>query len=226
MTSIIQLISGVSKTVGAVKKDQRNQIQKFNFRGIDQVVNATHEAFTAHGIVAVPRVTEKDVREISSSGGKRQAWVMLTVEYTFYGPDGDSVVAEVASEATDMSDKATSKAMSVAYRTALLQVLHLPTDDPDPDSEYVERGGAPSAPSKPRQPQGAAEARKSEPEAQPDPTEFKRAHVTKLLKARKVPADHLKLFLAELGDYSGLSAVNNVEHLDSVRNWAEQAYPE
>lgn len=223
MTSIIQLISGVSKSVGAVKKDQRNQVQKFNFRGIDQVVNATHEAFTMNGIVAVPRVTEKDVREISSSGGKRQAWVMLTVEYTFYGPDGDSVVAEVASEATDMSDKATSKAMSVAYRTALLQVLHLPTDDPDPDSEYVERGPSqPKPASKPAGPQ-------PEPEEAPGPvdeSEFKRAHVKKLLAARKVPPQHLKDFLVELGDYSGLSVVNSLEHLDSIRNWVEQAYPE
>jgi hypothetical protein len=75
--------------------------------------------------------------------------------------------------------------------------------------------------SKPAAPKAA-----SKPEPAPDPTEFKRAHVTKLLKARKVPVDHLKAFLVELGDYSGLSAVDNVEHLDSVRNWVEQAYPE
>jgi hypothetical protein len=43
-----------------------------------------------------------------------------------------------------MSDKATAKAMSVAYRTFLLQVLALPTDDPDPDADYIDRG-APGA---------------------------------------------------------------------------------
>ncbi|ASN69221.1 putative ERF-like protein [uncultured Caudovirales phage] len=144
MTSVVQLLSEISKEVGAVKKDQKNQAQKFNFRGIDQVVNATHAALTSHGVVATPRVIDKDTREITSGGGKRQAWVLLTVEYTFRGPDGDSVEAVVASEATDFADKATAKAMSVAYRTALLQVLHLPTDDPDPDSEYVERGASPA----------------------------------------------------------------------------------
>jgi hypothetical protein len=140
MASVVSLLSVISKEVGAVKKDQKNTAQKFNFRGIDQVVNATHEAFTKHGVVPVPQVLHKDIREITSGGGKRQAWVLLTVEYTFYGPDGDSVAAIVQSEATDFADKATAKAMSVALRTALLQVLLLPTDDPDPDSEYVERG--------------------------------------------------------------------------------------
>jgi hypothetical protein len=44
------------------------------------------------------------------------------------------LVATVAGEGSDSLDKATSKAMSVAYRTALLQALCLPTSDPDPDS--------------------------------------------------------------------------------------------
>ena len=45
----------------------------------------------------------------------------------------------VAAEAWDSGDKAAPKAMSVAFRTALLQALALPTDDPDPDSQSYER---------------------------------------------------------------------------------------
>lgn len=140
MASVIELLSAISKEVGAVKKDQKNSAQKFNFRGIDQVVNATHGSFVEHKVVPVPQVLHKDIREITSGQGKRQAWVLLTVEYTFYGPEGDSVNAIVQAEATDFADKATAKAMSVALRTALLQVLLLPTDEPDADSDYVERG--------------------------------------------------------------------------------------
>jgi hypothetical protein len=47
-------------------------------------------------------------------------------------------------EAFDMGDKATAKAMSVAYRTCLLQALTIPTDDPDPDESSYEQ--APAAP--------------------------------------------------------------------------------
>lgn len=42
----------------------------------------------------------------------------------------------------DSGDKATAKAMSVAFRTALLQALCLPTDEIDPDAESYERSSA------------------------------------------------------------------------------------
>ena len=67
--------------------------------------------------------------------------------------DGSSVTATVAAEAWDAGDKATPKAMSVAMRTALLQALALPTDEPDPDSHTHERAsggeGRPAAPAAP-----------------------------------------------------------------------------
>jgi hypothetical protein len=43
----------------------------------------------------------------------------------------------------DSGDKAVPKAMSVAFRTALLQALALPTDEPDPDASTYERAAAP-----------------------------------------------------------------------------------
>ncbi|MFC9514594.1 ERF family protein [Nocardiaceae bacterium NPDC056970] len=139
-----EALSNVMADVGAVGKDQRNQSQKFNFRGIDDVVNAVSPALRAHGVVVLPHVVTTDYAEITSGGGKRQAWVKLTVEYRFVGPEGDELHAVVASEATDFADKATAKAMSVAFRIALLQVLALPTDDPDPDAEYNERDNPPT----------------------------------------------------------------------------------
>lgn len=141
---IHEALSNVMADVGAVGKDQRNQSQKFNFRGIDDVVNAVSPALRTHGVVVLPHVVTTEYDEITSGGGKRQAWVKLTVEYRFVGPEGDELHAVVASEATDFADKATAKAMSVAFRIALLQVLALPTDDVDPDAEYHERDSQPA----------------------------------------------------------------------------------
>ena len=72
---------------------------------------------------------------------------------------------------------------------------------------------------------GSKPPAESDPSPEADPSEFKRALVKKLLAARKVPPSALKEFLAELGSYSGLSAVSDLEHLDSIRNWVEQSYP-
>lgn len=140
LPSIVHILSEVSKEVGAVKKSERNTGQNFNFRGIDQLVLATYPAFVKHGVVMVPEVLEQKYDAYNTGKGARMAWVQVLVRYTFFGPDGDSVVSVVPGEAADSADKGMSKAMSVAKRTALIQVLHLPTDDPDPDSEYEERG--------------------------------------------------------------------------------------
>ena len=130
----------VMKEVGAVGKNDRNASQGFAFRGIDAVINAVSPAFQKHKVIVVPTVLEKVTKEIESSKGKAVTHVELKVAYTFYGSEGDFISATVYSEAMDYGDKATAKAMSVALRTALLQTLALPTDEPDPDSQSYERG--------------------------------------------------------------------------------------
>ncbi len=144
--TIQQTLNDVMNDVGAVAKKERNTHQNFQFRGIDAVINAVSPAFRHHGIVVVPRVVSHDYRQVEI-GQKRtlSGHVTLVVEYTFTNLDGDSISATVAAESMDSGDKATAKAMSVAYRTALLQVLCLPTDEPDPDSHTYERSARESA---------------------------------------------------------------------------------
>jgi hypothetical protein len=69
--------------------------------------------------------------------------VTVVVEYTITGPGGDTMTAAAAGQASDSGDKAVPKAMSVAYRTVLLQALCIPAGDPDPDSQVHERASAP-----------------------------------------------------------------------------------
>jgi hypothetical protein len=140
---ITEALTAVMADVRAVGKSERNAHQGYQFRGIDAVVNAVGPAFRKHGVVCLPTVTKVE-HEQTEVGSKRTltAVVRLQVLYTFVGPEGDSLTAEVAAEAMDSGDKATAKAMSVAYRTALLQVLCLPTDEPDPDHDTYERAPA------------------------------------------------------------------------------------
>lgn len=134
MTTVHQALVECMRQIGAVRKSERNTFAKFTFRGIDAVVNAVSPAFREHGVFCVPEVLECE-RTVEQSGkGKTMRFTRLRVRYTFYGPEGDSVSTVVASEAYDTEDKATSKAMSVAMRQALLQTLCLPTDELDPDA--------------------------------------------------------------------------------------------
>lgn len=140
--TVVELLAKVMEDVQAVSKDSRNESQGFSFRGIDAVMNAVGPALRKHGVVAMPVKSAAEYREVEVGKNRtkqRECTVMVT--YRFHGPAGDYVDAEVPAEALDSGDKATSKAMSVAYRTALLQALTIPTDEPDPDSTSVERSG-------------------------------------------------------------------------------------
>lgn len=140
-------LAAVMADVGAVAKSDRNQVQGFNFRGIDAVINAVGPAFRSRGVIALPLVEDAHYEQIEV--GKNRSLMRqctLTVRWRFVGPAGDHLDAVVVAEAMDSGDKATSKAHSVAYRTALLQVLCIPTDEPDPDATTYERAPAPAPP--------------------------------------------------------------------------------
>ena len=138
--TIYQLLAKVIAEVPAVAKKERNQAQNFSFRGIDAVVNAVSPVLIKHGVIVAPTLLNYVYEQIPIGGqGKLAGHARVSVQYTFYGPQGDSISASVAAEAMDYGDKATAKAMSVAFRTALLQTLTLPTDDKDPDQDTYER---------------------------------------------------------------------------------------
>lgn len=140
-------IVGVMQAVSKVGKTGHNDFQNFNFRGIDATLDAVGPALREVGGFIVPRIIKKKYVPSISSNGKPQMDVRLDVEYAWYGTDGgDPIRTTVPAEASDSADKGTAKAMSVAYRTYLLQILCLPTGDPDPDESYPERGDASTTP--------------------------------------------------------------------------------
>jgi hypothetical protein len=111
-------------------------------------MNAVGPAFRRRGVVCLPMVEDIRMEPMPLSGGKQATRVLVTVRYRFHGPAGDHLDAVSVGEAFDMGDKATAKAMSVAYRTCLLQALTIPTDDPDPDEHtYEQAAPAPPPPS-------------------------------------------------------------------------------
>lgn len=140
LPTIHEALAKAKAAVGNVSKAQRNAQQGFNFRGVDDVVNAVAGPLNDNGVIVTPWV-DSYVSETVEVGRNKtlMAHIMGEVVYTFTGPRGDEVKAKVLAEAMDSGDKCTPKFMSVAYRIALLQVLNLPTDSPDPDSVVYER---------------------------------------------------------------------------------------
>lgn len=147
--SITDVLCEVKQKVGTVRKEGQfkadtrggNSTVKYNFRGVDQVVNACAGPLNDAGVMILPELRSIDYHDGTTSGGSAMTWVRVVVRFRFQWRDQHLDVV-VPGEGFDSSDKGTAKAMSVALRIALLQALNLPTDDPDPDEVRIERGHA------------------------------------------------------------------------------------
>lgn len=133
------LVATIKASVGAVGKTNRNQDQGYDFRGVDDVVNAVAPLLNEHRVIVAPVSTVASHRDVQTSRGKSARECTVTVTYRWFGPAGDHLDTQVAGEAMDQGDKGAAKAQSVAYRTCLIQTLNLPTHDRDPDHDTYER---------------------------------------------------------------------------------------
>lgn len=143
---IYQQLALVMADCDHVAKRDRNEHQRFLFRGIDAVVNAVGPVLRKHEVVVVPDLDSVTYDAVQTSTGKPATACRVVAAYSFFATDGSSITTRVAAEAWDNGDKAAPKAMSVAFRTALLQALALPTDEPDPDSQTYVRDNAHATP--------------------------------------------------------------------------------
>lgn len=143
--SIHVLMSRVMSDMPAIAKNQQNSQQNYAFRGIDDVMNELKPVLVNHGVFYVPEQVVSNEHEWrqTKSGGTQHSTV-LRIKYRFYGPAGDSVVAETIGESADPADKSTQQAMSQALKSLLLQTFCIGTEESarnDPDSKHPEDGG-------------------------------------------------------------------------------------
>lgn len=140
--SVYALISAVQKDLSEVgiSKGQTNTFQKYKFRGIDDIYNTLSPILAKRGLVILPRTVERVVVEHESKNGGLTFYVTLRVEYDFVSSfDNSSHTVVTYGEAMDSSDKATNKAMSAAYKYAVIQAFAIPTEgDNDADSSTPE----------------------------------------------------------------------------------------
>lgn len=137
--NIFESISAVMAEVGAVGKNSKNNQQNFMYRGVDAVMNALSPALTKCKVFVVPEVLEQTREERTTAKGALLIYSICKIKFTFYAEDGTSISATVIGEGMDSGDKATNKAMSIAFKYACFQVFCIPTEEMvDPDAECHE----------------------------------------------------------------------------------------
>lgn len=115
------------------------QARDYAYRGIDDVMNLVGPAERKHGVFVMPTGIQADFTTINTKSGAVMNYCRATVQFTIYGPGGDSMQATVLGEAFDNGDKSGTKAQSIALRTLYLNALAIQTNEPARDTEYGEQ---------------------------------------------------------------------------------------
>ena len=224
-----KIYSAISKAmveIGAVGKNQKNQQQGFMYRGIDAVMNAINPALINNGIFVVPEVLEQTREERTTSKGNLLIYSICKVKYTFFAEDGSSISAVVIGEGMDSGDKATNKAMSVAFKYACFQVFCIPTEEMvDPEVEVHEV--KPQTAAKEEKKESAKDLYKETPEEKAENEKMmeevgKEKISAVMLKAlqKKLSDDKIpEELLLKLYKVEGLKDFTNKQYRNCMDNW-------
>lgn len=154
---VLELMRNVTE-IGKDKTADAGAGGRFKFRGIDAAMGAVGHAMRAVGVTLETSVVSSEhdqntVQGTNSRGEpKTTLWTTtrLVARYTFVDPeDGSRHSFEGAGEGRDASDKATSKAMSMALKYGLFQALMIPVeglDESDGDNPQVVQDQTPNQP--------------------------------------------------------------------------------
>lgn len=134
LPAMINVMTQLSKD--GVAKTSYNENQKYNFRGIDDVMNALSPLLSENKILVTPRCVSREQSQRAGQNGGSLTCVVVEAEFDFISAvDESQITVKMFGEAMDSADKATNKAMSAAYKYACIQAFCIPTEgDNDADA--------------------------------------------------------------------------------------------
>jgi hypothetical protein len=126
---IYQAIAAVAGDLAGVglPKSMTNPEEGYEYRSIDGLMNRLSPILAARKMCILPRVLERTSTDRSAQNNEILISVTLKVAFDLVScEDGSSHTIEVYGEALDRGDKATAKALTSAYKTAMLQTFCVP----------------------------------------------------------------------------------------------------
>jgi hypothetical protein len=118
-----------------IAKSRTNEIDDYKYRSIDDVLDRLAPLLAKHRLCVLPRALERSVTERADEQDRLLLHVALRVSFSLTSvDDGSGYEVEAYGEALDAGDKATAKAMSAAYKSAMVQTFCIPvcgTEDAD-----------------------------------------------------------------------------------------------
>jgi hypothetical protein len=135
--SVYAAINAVSAELAknGIAKTHVNEADDYKYRSIDDLLDRLAPLLAKHRLCVLPRVIDREVTERRDDAERLLFHVALRVAFVLTSvDDGSAHEVEAYGEALDASDKATAKAMSSAYKSAMVQTFCIPfsgTEDTD-----------------------------------------------------------------------------------------------
>jgi hypothetical protein len=103
-----------------------NEVDEYKYRSIDDVLNRLAPLLAKHRLCVLPRACKRQATERLGDNLQLLTHVALRVSFTLVSADdGSSHRVEAYGEALDSGDKA----MSAAYKSAMIQAFCIPVAD-------------------------------------------------------------------------------------------------
>src|SRR5689334_23671723 len=121
--SVYSAITAITAELASagIPKSRFNEGDEYKYRSIDDVLNRLAPLLAKHRLCVLPKVRKREVTDRLGDNLQLLTCVALRVSFTLVGADdGSSHGVEAYGEALDAGDKATAKAMSAAYKSAMI----------------------------------------------------------------------------------------------------------
>ena len=110
-----------------IPKSRANEAEDYKYRSVDDVLDKLAPLLSKHRLCILPQALERTVTERADEQNRLLLHVALRIAFTLTSvEDGSTHVVEAFGEALDGGDKATAKAMSAAYKSAMVQTFCIP----------------------------------------------------------------------------------------------------
>ena len=136
---IYAALAKVSKDIKGIGKGSYNEGQRYNYRGIDEIMEGIHDALSDNGVTIFPRVDPATVKhfEYQTAKGVDMTMVEMYVDFDFCALDGSCHTARTFGQGSDSGDKYGNKAHTAAYKTVVTETLciHMPGGSEDSEAD-------------------------------------------------------------------------------------------
>lgn len=176
---VFEAVHRLMQRVEAIGKEgtyEGGRSGRYKFRRVDDVMDAVGHAMRDVGLVMQTQVVSGPsytTSQVTNREGYVTEWTTCraTIAYTFIDiRDGSRHTIEMPGEGRDSSDKATSKAMAMAMKYALVQGLCIPLEseqDPDNERPTIERQASAQRPQQAPPQRPPASSPPAQPAARP-----------------------------------------------------------